>query len=72
MSFKTGDAVELISGGPKMTVDGVIGNVDDFSKMQNYAYNAAGHKDGAVLCQWFNENDVKSAIFKASMLKIAG
>lgn len=68
MEYKTGDKVQLISGGPDMTVKGVIGD-GSLPKMENYALTASGFEVGDVYCQWFNSNKLESAAFKKLMLK---
>ena len=67
MEYKTGDKVQLISGGPDMTVKGVIG--ESLTKMENYALTTSGFENGDVYCQWFNGNKLEGAGFKKAMLK---
>lgn len=68
MEYKTGDKVQLISGGPDMTVKGVIGS-DELTKMENLAFKNSGNNVGDVYCQWFNETKLEVGIFKPKMLK---
>ena len=65
-----GDIVQLRSGGPKMTVQRVIGidknnfglkAADEYLKMR-------GFNDGDVICQWFEGNSLKDGTFKAASL----
>lgn len=72
--MKVGDIVQLKSGGPRMTVQRVIGAdksnfglkaADEFMKLK-------GFEDGDVICQWFEGNRLNDGIFKVSSLSIAG
>ena len=71
MEIKTGDVVILASGGPEMTIKGIIGDINSpLSKAENTALKMAGqHTDGDVFCQWFHNNNLESGIFKSAMLK---
>ncbi len=43
MEIKTGDVVQLASGGPEMTVKGIIGNANSpLSKTENIALKISG------------------------------
>lgn len=68
MAFVIGDVVELKSGGPKMTVQKIIGS--STNKTENFAYHAAGNSDGDLVCQWFVGTKIESAIFKPETLKL--
>ena len=68
MDYKTGDKVQLISGGPDMTVKGTIGD-GSLTKLESYALTTRGFLDGDIYCQWFNGNKLESAAFKKAMLK---
>lgn len=68
MDYKTGDKVQLISGGPDMTVKGVIGD-GSLTKMENYVLTTSGFEEGDVYCQWFNANKLEGAAFKKAMLR---
>ena len=69
----TGDIVQLKSGGPKMTIQRVIGfdktnlglkAADEYLKMR-------GFTEGDVICQWFEGNTLRDGTFKiASLLKL--
>ncbi len=71
--LQVGDVVQLKSGGPKMTVQRIIGadnsNIglkagDEFLKMR-------GFKEGDVICNWFESNSLQDATFKVeSLVKI--
>ena len=72
--IKVGDIVQLKSGGPKMTVQRIIGSdksnfgtkaADEFLKMK-------GFDDGDVICQWFEGNRLSDGTFKADTLIPAG
>ena len=65
-----GNIVQLKSGGPKMTVQRVIG-----ADKNNFGLKAAdeylklrGFNDGDVICQWFEGNALKDGTFKAASL----
>lgn len=68
MNFKTGDKVQLISGGPDMTVKGVIGD-GSLSQTETYGLTISGNGDGDVYCQWFNDTKLESGVFKPEMIK---
>ena len=68
--IKTGDVVQLKSGGPKMTVQRVIGTdhsnlglkaSDEFLKLK-------GFKEGDVICNWFESSSLKDGTFKVESL----
>jgi uncharacterized protein YodC (DUF2158 family) len=49
MNFIKGDIVQLKSGGPKMTVKGIVGDsFQSLSNRENWAYKRSGIEDGAV------------------------
>jgi len=52
--FKLGDVVQLVSGGPKMTV------VDTVSEDEGEA----------IVCQWFDENELKTGTFTPKSIKV--
>ena len=72
-TLQIGDVVQLKSGGPKMTVQRIVGtdnaNIglkagDEFLKMR-------GFKDGDVICNWFEASSLRDGTFKIeSLLKI--
>lgn len=68
MEFKTGDKVQLISGGPEMTVKGVLGD-GSLNKMESFALTASGFLEGDVFCQWFDGIKLEGGAFKKLMLK---
>jgi len=70
MDFKTGEVVQLNSGGPEMTIKGIIGDTKSpLNKMETTAWKMAAHEEGEVYCQWFYNNKIESAVFKQEMLK---
>lgn len=69
-SIKIGDVVQLKSGGPKMTVQRVLGSdqsnlglkaSDEFLKLK-------GFRDGDVICNWFEASSLKDGTFKVESL----
>ena len=69
-TLKIGDVVQLRSGGPKMTVQRIIGsdnnNIglkagDEFLKLR-------GFKDGDVICNWFEGSSLRDGTFKIESL----
>jgi len=66
----TGDIVQLKSGGPKMTIQRLIGSensnlglkaADEYLKMRGFG-------EGDVICQWFEGNTLRDGTFKISSL----
>jgi uncharacterized protein YodC (DUF2158 family) len=53
--FKTGDIVQLKSGGPEMTVKGPLGTSGDSSKI--------------LICQWFGGKKLEQGHFLPDSLK---
>jgi len=68
MEYKTGDKVQLISGGPEMTVNGIIGT-DSLEQRVSGLLKLKGNADGDVYCQWFVGSTKKGGVFKPQMLK---
>jgi uncharacterized protein YodC (DUF2158 family) len=70
--LKVGDVVQLKSGGPKMTVQRIIGA--DKSNMGLRALDEAlkiqGYKTGDIVCQWFEGNTIRDAAFRAESVII--
>ena len=70
--MNAGDIVQLKSGGPKMTVQRVIGvdknnfglkAADEYLKLRGYA-------DDDVVCQWFEGNVLRDGTFKSASLNL--
>jgi uncharacterized protein YodC (DUF2158 family) len=70
--LKPGEVVQLKSGGPKMTVQRILGSdksnfgliaADEFLKIN-------GYKDGDAVCQWFEGSSLKNGTFKTESLII--
>ena len=68
MSFKIGDVVRFKSGGPKMTVNNVVGETT--SQLEQMAYTNAGHKDGDLVCKWFKNESLESGVFKPETVEL--
>ncbi|WP_319480988.1 DUF2158 domain-containing protein [uncultured Draconibacterium sp.] len=70
MALATGTVVQLKSGGPEMTINGIIGDANNpISKTVETGLKMGGYVDGDVYCQWFNEsNKLESGCFKPAML----
>jgi len=67
--FKIGDVVMLKSGGPKMTVNHVIGD-ENGNKMIDSALMVQGFKKGDVNCEWFDGGESKKMSFKKETVEI--
>ena len=65
--LKPSQIVELKSGGPKMTVLFVIGAQDTNRALTITALNQ-GYANGDVMCEWFDGEDRKTHLFRASSL----
>lgn len=63
--YAVGDVVRLKSGGPSMTVEGIIG---ELSKDKNAAYLMTGHKLGDVLCKYYLNGKFENVVFIPAML----
>ena len=68
--FITGDIVQLKSGGPKMTIQRVIGtnNSNLGLKATDEYYKIRGFEEGDLICQWFVGNSLKDGTFSAKSL----
>lgn len=64
--IKVGDVVTLKSGGPNMTVQRII---DDSRSQANTLASMRGGEVGDVVCQWFDETDLKSNTFPPESLE---
>ena len=67
--FKIGDIVELKSGGPKMTINRIIGK-DTPSKDQALKDHYLGYSNGQFVCVWydFSQEEYKEQIFSPESL----
>jgi len=70
--LKKGDVVRLKSGGPKMTVQRVVGDKDSpgAAMLDQAAKVQKGAKEGDPMCQWFDDNKVLSETFAAEMVNL--
>ena len=66
--FKRGDTVQLISGGPIMTVDEYEMWVDVMSSFLNRPTQES-HLTEIVKCTWFDKNQRKFGKFHQDLLK---
>lgn len=69
--FNTGDIVQLKSGGPKMTIQRIIGDYqeNDGLKRADNLIKLSGYKNGDLICQWFNDNKLETGTFNAEMIQ---
>lgn len=59
--FQEGDVVRLKSGGPNMTVTGIV--------QKNDIQSLEGNDTGKISCQWFsNEGMLQEGRFKESLI----
>lgn len=67
MEFNAGDVVCLKSGGPSMTVTGVIGK----DPQLNILKSTHGFQDGDVTVEYFNDsNKLERGTFKQTSLEL--
>ena len=69
--FKSGDVVQLASGGPKMTVQGTVGSFR--SHPQTYRQlRLHGLSDDQLVCKYWDESAQKfqTDYFRSEMLKL--
>jgi uncharacterized protein YodC (DUF2158 family) len=72
MAFKTGTIVQLKSGGPQMTIKGIIGDKNNpLNSTHETDLLLSGSADGDICCLWFDDsNKLQTACFKPDMLDI--
>ncbi|MCW3077438.1 MAG: putative small protein [Bacteroidetes bacterium] len=69
MAIEKYSVVQLKSGGPKMTVIRIVGDEDN-SNLADFAYKHTGHKDGDLICEWFDDKKVShSKVFPLGAVK---
>lgn len=59
--FKVGDIVKLKSGGPDMTVTGIIGEDENL-----HICTYGGYRDGDLAVEYFSDKNLKKDIFHAT------
>lgn len=68
--LSVGDVVKLKSGGPRMTVQRVIGDQSHpMSSVLDEQLAMQGYTKGDVVCQWFSSTEIRSGPFRACGLK---
>lgn len=69
--YNIGDIVQLKSGGPKMTIQRIIGDYqeNDRLKMADNLIKISGYKNGDLICQWFNGNKLEIGTFSSEMIQ---
>jgi uncharacterized protein YodC (DUF2158 family) len=68
MPFKKGEVVELNSGGPKMTIQHIVGETT--TKQQTFAFEVSGSQEGDLITQWFAGNELKTGTFSPELVHI--
>ncbi|AMO56004.1 hypothetical protein GZ77_03980 [Endozoicomonas montiporae] len=64
MPFTHGDVVQLKSGGPLMTVTGIVGVDQHLADLK-----AIGFSDGDVSVEYFDNNKLERATFRSTSLE---
>jgi uncharacterized protein YodC (DUF2158 family) len=62
--FKVGDVVKLKSGGPEMTVKYIVGT----DKAKDFDFTVANYIKNDVVCRWFENDNLKDAVFSPETL----
>lgn len=71
--LKVGDCVRLKSGGPNMTVQRILGEINESPRivMQDKLIMMGGYKNGDVICEWFVGTKTETKVFKVEMLEMS-
>lgn len=58
MKFEAGMIVKLKSGGPKMTISGIIGDSENpLNKNLEFSLKVRGANENDIYCIWFDEKN---------------
>ena len=65
--FKVGDVVRMKSGSPELTVVHILGT----EKEDQFIFiDHRGYEEGDVICEWSDENNKKTDVFKRTTLEL--
>lgn len=69
--MKSGDVVQLKSGGPEMTIQRLVGDsISMQQKMVDDGYRHLGFVNGDAICQWFEKKIIKTSAFPIKSLEL--
>ena len=71
MAINIGNVVVLKSGGPDMTVTGIIGDPQsEQNYAENYAVTMGASQNGDIKCSWFVNGKLVSEVFNPNVLDV--
>ena len=73
--LQVGSVVQLKSGGPKMTIQRLIGDDDSNLgiKATDEYFKLKGYKEGDAICNWFEGSALRDGTFKKeNLVLVAG